>query len=523
MKHFVKIICAVCLSVTQTITGQQTGEIHKAVFAGDMNKIREIIDADTTLLESKDEDGKTPLNIACFMIRNGFAREPEIAKFLISRGANVNSSSNDGFTPLYGACTGSGPDFDLVKQLIAKGANVNAKNNDGSTALFETATSRNLEVTRFLIEHGADVNAFATWMNSNVLDLVISISTEEMAKLIIESGAKLNQKDPLGNTELHLAAMRGFTNVIRILVEHGADVNALNNENHTALYYAAKHGYRLAADALIASGADKSTIIESNFGKPPQLTEKLKRGEAYLWYFAEGYAVKTKNNFLLFDFYLRNIGTSPEAGLANGHPNAEEFVGHKNTVFMSLPTSKRGWSNLYGLAKQLPATEWVFLDETNNGISDSVILPSWHLISADKSLNIGDIKVHTLAPMNEGEIGYLVEVDGVKIFYGGGHVSSNNALEVARYRKEIDILKPFGSIDIAILRVSGHFSNAYEPYLYLLDHLTPKTVYLLGGVRSPDEYQKCEEVLRSSNIPIKYPDTRIAGDRFHYLRDSEDK
>jgi ankyrin repeat protein len=152
MKHFVKIICAVCLSVTQTITGQQTGEIHKAVFAGDMNKIREIIDADTTLLESKDEDGKTPLNIACFMIRNGFAREPEIAKFLISRGANVNSSSNDGFTPLYGACTGSGPDFDLVKQLIAKGANVNAKNNDGSTALFETATSRNLEVTRFLNE-----------------------------------------------------------------------------------------------------------------------------------------------------------------------------------------------------------------------------------------------------------------------------------------------------------------------------------------------------------------------------------
>jgi len=111
----------------------------------------------------------------------------------------------------------------------------------------------------------------------------------------------------------------------------------------------------------------------------------------------------------------------------------------------------------------------------------------------------------------------------VKIFYGGGHVSSNNASEVARYHKKIDFLKPFGSIDIAILRVSGHFSNAYEPYLYLLDHLAPKTIYLLGGVRSPDEYQKCEKVLRSRNIPIKYPDTRIAGDRFHYIRDSEDK
>jgi ankyrin repeat protein len=161
----------------QTVAGQQPGDIHKAVYAGDMNKVRQLIEADTSLLESKDKDGKTPLNIACFMIRNGFAREPEIAKFLINRGANVNSKSNDGFTPLYGACTGSGPDFDLVKQLIAKGADVNAKNNDGASALFEAATSRNLEVTRFLIEHGADVNAFATWMNSNVLDLVISIST----------------------------------------------------------------------------------------------------------------------------------------------------------------------------------------------------------------------------------------------------------------------------------------------------------------------------------------------------------
>ena len=62
--------------------------------------------------------------------------------------------------------------------------------------------------------------------------------------MLVESGAKLNKKDLNGNTELHLAALKGYADLTRLLVEHGADVNAVNEYNRTALYYAAKHGYR---------------------------------------------------------------------------------------------------------------------------------------------------------------------------------------------------------------------------------------------------------------------------------------
>jgi L-ascorbate metabolism protein UlaG (beta-lactamase superfamily) len=122
-------------------------------------------------------------------------------------------------------------------------------------------------------------------------------------------------------------------------------------------------------------------------------------------------------------------------------------------------------------------------------------------------------------------LGYLVEADGVKIFHAGLHVSGNDSLQMIKYRKEIDFLKPFGPIDIAILPISGHHINlAYEPYLYLLDQLSPKTVYLIGHDFVTEEYQNCLKVLQARNIPVEYPEGGIAiGERFHYLRGQSEK
>ncbi len=509
----------------QTASCQQVGEIHNAIYLGDLNKVRSLLAADSTLLESKDVNGKTPLNFACFMRRDGFSRESGIAKFLIDMGANVNAKSNDGFTPLYGSCTGPGPDFDLIKNLVAKGADVNTKENFGGTPLREVVVSGDLEVAGFLIEHGADVNDDGGSWDSNLLNLAISFNTDtRMTKLLIESGAKLTRKDPSGNSLLHIAAMRGFSDLIKFLIEKGIDVNAVNNNNHTALYYAAKHGYRRAADALVAAGADKSTIIESNFGMASQLNAKLKKGEAYLWYFQEGYSIKTKNHLLLFGYNPKLINPTLESGLANGQYNVDELAGQKITIFINgLPGSKRGWSNIYKLANLLPQIEWIFLLQPSDSITEKVELSSYHLIDPKQNLSKGDIKVYTIAAMNEGNMAYLVEVDGIKVFDGADHVCSNESSEVEKYHKEIDLLKPYGPIDISILRVRGHFSNSYEPYLYLLDQLIPKTVYLLGGAGTPDEYRKCDEFFRGRNIPVKYPEGRIGGDRFHYLPTSLEK
>jgi len=122
-------------------------------------------------------------------------------------------------------------------------------------------------------------------------------------------------------------------------------------------------------------------------------------------------------------------------------------------------------------------------------------------------------------------LGYLVETDGVKIFYSGLHACKNDSSQMIKYRKEIDYLKPHGPIDIAILPINGrHTSLEYEPYLYLIDNLSPKVIYLLSDELVNEEPKKCVKVLQARSVPVKYPEGGIAiGERFHYMCEPKKK
>jgi len=57
-----------------TASGLRAGQIHDAASAGDLDKVRALIKADPTLLESRDNNGDTPLMTACQAAQCG--REP---------------------------------------------------------------------------------------------------------------------------------------------------------------------------------------------------------------------------------------------------------------------------------------------------------------------------------------------------------------------------------------------------------------------------------------------------------------
>lgn len=85
----------------------------------------------------------------------------------------------------------------------------------------------------------------------------------DMARLLLEEGAKIEATDHFGNTPLHLAVR--YPDLVRLLLENGAKVNARNAFGHTPLHLAVED--RRVVEILLAAGA--AVNAKNGFDKTP--------------------------------------------------------------------------------------------------------------------------------------------------------------------------------------------------------------------------------------------------------------
>ena len=115
-------------------------------------------------------EGSPRLVYATTLMRAALAGDVELAKLLMSHGADPNILSKDRETTLMAAC-GTGfingyhrqrtpvERLELVKLLVEKGQDVNAADNYGITPLMVAANLGDLEVVKYLVSKGADLSA----------------------------------------------------------------------------------------------------------------------------------------------------------------------------------------------------------------------------------------------------------------------------------------------------------------------------------------------------------------------------
>ena len=123
-----------------------------------------------------------------------------IIQILIDNGADVNAKDREGFTPLHQAVEYG--DEATTEMLIGRGADVNAKDNYGNTPLHQ---SSDLKIARILISKGASF-IVKNENGETPLDCAVLEDDVKMAKLLLKSGAKINDNGTSDHKLLHSAS-----------------------------------------------------------------------------------------------------------------------------------------------------------------------------------------------------------------------------------------------------------------------------------------------------------------------------
>jgi ankyrin repeat protein len=166
----------------------------------------------------------------------------------------VNTKDSVGRTPLHRASRGV--HLEVIKYLVQKGADINVLDKNGIAAMHSLAARGHGEAIAFLIQKGAKVN-IGDSMNTTPLHYACIYGRKDAVVLLVKNGAGLEIIDDYKRTPLLLAAREsGDLDIARFLVKKGANVNAIDKYGDTPLTLAAWRGFKELVNYLIDKGAD---------------------------------------------------------------------------------------------------------------------------------------------------------------------------------------------------------------------------------------------------------------------------
>ena len=139
--------------------------LYCATFMDHYNILQELIDYGANVNVSTDNDGSSPLRIAC---GNG---DLNLVQYLLEHGADVNSANIFEHTCLMLAC--SNGYYDIAEYLLRNGADPESVSANGTTALHESAKGGSLEIIE-LLRH-IDIDFKMTKDNNGMTPLRMAI------------------------------------------------------------------------------------------------------------------------------------------------------------------------------------------------------------------------------------------------------------------------------------------------------------------------------------------------------------
>ncbi|XP_068573330.1 protein phosphatase 1 regulatory subunit 12A isoform X3 [Cebidichthys violaceus] len=203
---------------------------------------------------------------------------------MLDRGADINYANVDGLTALHQACIDD--NVDMVTFLVEHGAGINQPDNEGWIPLHAAASCGYLDIAEYLISQGASVGVVNS-EGETPMDIAEEEAMEELLQneinrqgVDIEAARKEEERVMLrdarqwlnsgqiqdsrhtksGGTALHVAAAKGYVEVLKLLIQTGYDVNIKDYDGWTPLHASAHWGKEEACRILVENLCDMDLI-----------------------------------------------------------------------------------------------------------------------------------------------------------------------------------------------------------------------------------------------------------------------
>ncbi|XP_052026017.1 protein phosphatase 1 regulatory subunit 12C isoform X1 [Apodemus sylvaticus] len=200
------------------------------------------------VLDSTNADGISALHQACI------DENLDVVRFLVEQGATVNQADNEGWTPLHVAA--SCGYLDIARYLLSHGANIAAVNSDGDLPL-DLAESDAMEglLKAEITRRGVDVEAAKRAEEELLL---------HDTRCWLNGGAMPEARHPrTGASALHVAAAKGYIEVMRLLLQAGYDTELRDGDGWTPLHAAAHWGVEDACRLLAEHGGGMDSLTHA--------------------------------------------------------------------------------------------------------------------------------------------------------------------------------------------------------------------------------------------------------------------
>ena len=208
-----------------------------------------------TTLRLPTDYGRTNILVLATKIRTTPVKSFEMVQLMLEHGLDVDSLAAGGETPLWWAAKNG--NLDVAKLLLDHRAFIDVQENLGETPLMaaiahlKSISEPHLETPEPLYKS---------------LSPIAQVQKhEDVARLLITSGANANLRTVFGWAALHYAAENGSLRIVELLIGHVTNPNVTNNNGWTALHLAVdKHSLEIV-ELLLRHGVNPDVTINNGW------------------------------------------------------------------------------------------------------------------------------------------------------------------------------------------------------------------------------------------------------------------